>query len=84
MGGLLNPPKPPKVDPPPESPTAPDADDEVLRRAERRSRAQTRARSGVLSTVRPGAGGSLGAAPGRDTVLGGSYDRFSNQTLGGR
>lgn len=84
MGGLLKTPTPPKPAPPPETPTAPDADDAAVRRAERRSRAATRARSGVLSTVRPSAGGSLGATPGGDTVLGGSFDRFSNQTLGGR
>ena len=84
MGGLLKMPKPPKPAAPPETPAAPEADDEMIQRARRRSLAAMRNRSGVLSTTRPGAGGTLGQSPGADTVLGGRFDTFSNQTLGGR
>lgn len=79
MGGLFKPPKVPAPPPPVEAPTAPDQDDEAIRRARRRSLAASQARSGVLSTIRPSAGGSLGAR----TVLGGRFDHYGNKTLGG-
>lgn len=77
MGGLFSMPKPPAPPPPPEIPES--TDDDAVRRAARRRRAASRTRSGVLSTIRPGAGGSLG----QGTILGGAFDRFSNRTLGG-
>ena len=70
MSGLFSVPKPPApVAPPP----MPEPDDEAARLAKRRSLADSRRRSGVLSTIRPSAGGTLGArnllggarAPGR-------------------
>lgn len=81
MGGLLKPPKPPA--PPPPTPI-PDVDDEAVKRARKRSLAASRLRSGVASTIRPEAGGSLGrSAAGPRRVLGGAFDSFENDTLGG-
>jgi|GEM_PF-3339606 len=81
MGGLFATPKAPAV---PEPTPIPDQDDEAIRRARRRSLSAARNRSGVLSTIRPSAGGALGAAaPGGATVLGGAQN-YSGKTMGGR
>lgn len=81
MGGLFSPPKAPVPAPPP---VIPDIDDEAVKRARRRSLAASRARSGVVSTVRRQAGGTLGSGNvGAGTVLGGAFDSFENKTLGG-
>ena len=72
MGGLFKTPKAPS--PPPTTPI-PDVDDEAVRRARRRSLAASRGRSGVTSTIRAEAGGTLGASDlGAGTVLGGAFD----------
>ena len=73
MGGLFSVPKPPPV---PEPAVMPDMDDEAIRASKRKAAAATRARSGVLSTTRSSAGGTLGA----QTALGGDY---SKTALGG-
>jgi len=57
MGGLFNTPKPPAPPPPVESP---DPEDPSRRANQRRAAAMERRQSGVASTVRPEAGGSLG------------------------
>ena len=78
MGGLLKTPKPPV---PAAPPVIPDRDGEAERRARRRSLAASRGRSGVMSTIRQKAGGTLGAS----TLLGsfGSLGGGSNDRLGG-
>ncbi len=74
MGGLFKTPKPPALPP---TPVIPDEDDEAVRRAKRRSLAASRQRSGVASTIRPAAGGTLGAR----TILGG-YGADRSDRLG--
>lgn len=76
MGGLLKTPKPPA---PVEPPVIPDRDGEAERRARRRSLAASRSRSGVLSTIRQKAGGTLGAS----TILGSFGAGGSNDRLRG-
>ena len=76
MGGLFSTPKPPAV---PEPAPIPDIDDVAVRRARRRSLAASRGRSGVRSTIRSSAGGTLGAG----TVLGGAFQNFTSKTMGG-
>ena len=65
MSGLFSVPKPPAPEAPP---PMPEPDDEAARLAKRRSLAESRQRSGVLSTIRPSGGGALGAR----SALGGS------------
>lgn len=73
MGSLFKPPKPPA---PPEPAVMPEPDSTAVDQAKRRSLAAARNRSGVASTIRPGAGGTLGAS----TVL---ADSYGGKTLGG-
>lgn len=81
MGGLktlIKGPKTPKAPPIPEPVEIPDPDDDSIRRASRRRAAMLSSASGVASTIRQSAGGSLG-----QTALSAAASRdYSGQTLG--